>query len=259
MSKPPQSFSFWCFTGKGVGDRELLELARGLGYAAVELIDESLWPLARDAGLAIASVGGHDGIAHGMNRPENAARIEREVRANLEKAVEWGIPNLICFSGNREGLDDATGLANCAEQLARLAPHAEAAGVTLILEVLNSKVDHADYMADKIGWGAELVERVGSPRVKLLCDLYHTQIMEGDLIRTIGKHHPHIAHYHTAGNPGRGPLDQRQEINYPAVLRAIQATGYRGYIGHELLPPGDPVAALRDAFALTETSLSVPG
>jgi len=250
----PQSFSFWCFTGKGTDDKTLLNAAREIGYDAVELIDESLWPLAREAGLKIASTGGHASIADGMNRTENHERIEREVHANLAKAVEWNIPVLICFSGNRAGMDDATGLRHCAEVLKRLAPAAEDAGVTLALELLNSKKDHADYMADHTAWGVELCEAVGSGAVKLLYDIYHMHVMEGDIIRTVRESHGHFGHYHTAGNPGRGPMDGDQEINYPPIYRAIAETGYRGHIGHEFLPKGDPVEELRTAFRQCEAS-----
>jgi hydroxypyruvate isomerase len=242
-----QSFSWWCFQGSGVEPGELLAGAARIGYAGVELIDESLWPMARDAGLAVVAVNGHGTIESGFNRRENSARIEAELRTNLGKAQEWKIPVLICFSGRRDGLSDEAGLEVCAGTLARVAPHAEAAGVTLALELLNSRVDHADYQGDRTAWGVALCERVGSPAVKLLYDVYHMQIMEGDLIRTIEKHHPHIAHYHTAGNPGRGPMSDDQEIQYPAIYRAILKTGYTGYVGHEFLPRLNPLIELETA------------
>jgi hydroxypyruvate isomerase len=156
---------------------------------------------------------------------------------------------LICFSGNRHGLDDATGAEITAETLSAVAPMAEAAGVTLVLELLNSKVDHPDYQCDHTAWGVQVVKAVNSPRVKLLYDIYHMQVMEGDIIRTIQENHPHIAHYHTAGNPGRHELDANQELNYRAIVQAIIATGYTGYLGQEFVPLGDPVAGLRSAFA----------
>ncbi len=159
------------------------------------------------------------------------------------------IPNLLCFSGNRNGLDDEVGAEITAAGLARIAPAAEEAGVTLVLELLNSKVDHPDYQADHTAWGVQVCRAVGSPRVKLLYDIYHMQIMEGDIIRTIQAVHPFIGLYHTAGNPGRNDLDDEQELNYAAILRAIRATGYTGYISHEFIPKGDPAAALRTTFA----------
>ena len=166
----------------------------------------------------------------------------------LAKAGTWPFPVLICFSGCRRGLSDEAGLEQCAKTLRRLAPRAEEAGVVLAMELLNSKVDHADYQCDHTAWGIELCRRVGSPVVKLLYDIYHMQIMEGDLVHTIRDGHEFFAHYHTAGNPGRGQPDETQEINYPAVYRAIAETGYAGIISHEFLPKGDPLAALEKAY-----------
>jgi hydroxypyruvate isomerase len=155
---------------------------------------------------------------------------------------------LICFSGRRNGLDDETGLAACAETLGRVLPAAEQAGVKLAMELLNSKVDHRDYQCDHSAWGVQLCERVGLPAFGLLYDIYHMQVMEGDLIRTIGRDHRHFVHYHTAGNPGRGLMNAGQEIQYPPIYRAIAATGYTGLIGHEFIPQGDPLVELRAAF-----------
>ena len=243
-----QSFSFWCVANRGYEPGALLAGAAKIGYAAVDLIDESLWPLVRKAGLELAAVNGHGTIDEGLNREENFPRIEREILSNLAKAREWKFSALICFSGSRRGLSDEAGLDQCAKSLKRLAPAAEDAGVTLAVELLNSKVDHPDYQCDHSAWGIELCRRVGSPAVKLLYDIYHMQIMEGDLIRTIREGHGFFAHYHTAGNPGRGQPDETQEIYYPAVYRAIAATGHTGYLAHEFLPKGDPLAALERAY-----------
>jgi hydroxypyruvate isomerase len=243
-----QSFSYWCVANRGWEPEALFAGAAKIGYAAVELLDESLWPLARKAGLAISAEGGHRTIDDGLNREENFPRIENEIRDSLAKAREWNIPSLICFSGARRGLSDEAGLEQCAKSLQRLAPMAEKAGVVLIVELLNSKVDHPDYQCDRSAWGIELCRRVDSPAVKLLYDIYHMQIMEGDLVRTIREGNAHFAHYHTAGNPGRGQPDETQEINYPAVYRAIAETGYSGYIGHEFIPKGDPLDALEKAY-----------
>jgi hydroxypyruvate isomerase len=243
-----QSFSYWCVANRGLEPETLLAGAAKIGFAGVELIDEALWPLARKAGLKIVSTGGHGTIDDGLNREENFPRIERELRDNLAKAKQWEIPVLIGFSGARRGLSDEAGLEQCARSLKRLAPLVEDAGVVLAVELLNSKVDHADYQCDRTTWGIELCKRVGSPAVKLLYDIYHMQIMEGDLIRTILDGHAYFAHYHTAGNPGRGQPDASQEINYPAVYRAIAETGYAGYIAHEFIPQGDPLAALETAY-----------
>jgi hydroxypyruvate isomerase len=245
-----QSLAWWCYARGDMAPERLVRAAVDIGYDAVELVGQEHWPLVRDHGLAIASIGGHRSLSDGLNRRENHARIEGEIQANLKLAVDWGIPNLIVFSGNRAGLDDERGLENTAEGLWRLAPLAEQAGVTLVLEVLNSKVDHPDYQCDHTLWGVRAVEAVGSPRVKLLYDIYHMQIMEGDLIRTVQQYHPHFAHYHTAGNPGRRELDDTQEIHHPPIFRAIRDTSYGGYIGHEFIPIRDPIAGLREAFEM---------
>jgi hydroxypyruvate isomerase len=216
-----QSFSYWCVTDRGYEPAALLAGAAKIGYTGVDLIDESLWPLVRKAGLELAAVNGHGTIDDGLNREENFPRIEKEIRAQLAKAKEWKFSALICFSGQRRGLSDEAGLEQCAKSLKRLAPLAEDAGVVLA---------------------------VGSPAVKLLYDIYHMQIMEGDLIRNIREEHGYFAHYHTAGNPGRGQPDETQEIYYPAVYRAIAETGYNGYIAHEFIPKGDPLAAFEKAY-----------
>ena len=184
-----------------------------------------------------------------LNRPENQDRIEAELRAAIHKAAANGIPALITFSGDRNLLADDRGIEICAEGLSRVLPDAEEYGVTLCMELLNSRVNHPDYQCDHTPWGVRLCEAVGSPRCRLLYDIYHMQIMEGDLIRTIRDNIAFIGHFHTAGNPGRHNLDENQEIHYPAVMRAIAATDYAGYVGHEFGPVGDAVAAMRQAFA----------
>ncbi len=235
--------------------QDLLRQAAEIGYAGVDLIDESLWGMAKSFGLTITAIGGHGTIDQGLNRRENARRIEEEMRINIRKAEQWKIPNLICFSGQREGQGDDEGSLICAETLSRLAPMAVDTGVTLVMELLNSKVDHRDYQCDRTAWGVRLCERVDSPAFRLLYDIYHMQIMEGDIIRTLGQYHAWFAHYHTAGNPGRGQPDETQELNYPAIYRAIEATGYRGYVSHEFLPSGDPIDGLKRAFTSASQAL----
>jgi len=248
-----QSFSWWCFANRGVEDRALLRAAKDMGYVAVELIGEEMFPLVRDMGLVIASHGGHRLEAEGLNDPAFHDRIEGDILRQLEVAKKFEIPNLIVFSGERRpGLSDEEGIENSAMGLRRVARAAEDAGVNLVIELLNSKVDHHGYMCDTTAWGVAVCELVASPRVKLLYDIYHMQIMEGDIIRTIQRDHAHFAHYHTAGNPGRRDMDDTQELNYPPIFRAIEATGYEGYVGHEFVPKGDPVVALRAAFDLTK-------
>jgi hydroxypyruvate isomerase len=248
MNAIKQSISWWCFPD--MQPEALLKAAVEIGYSAVELVGQEHWGRIKDHGLSIAAVSGHASITNGLNRRENRARILGELERNLALAVEWGIPNLICFSGNREGLVDEAGAEITAEALRAAAPLAEQAGVTLVLELLNSKVDHPDYQCDYTPWGVRVCQMVHSPRVKLLYDIYHMQIMEGDVIRTIRAHHAWFGHYHTAGVPGRNEINETQELYYPAIVRAILATGYTGYLGQEFLPTGDPVAALRQAYDL---------
>jgi hydroxypyruvate isomerase len=239
---------WWCFVRGEMTPERFVRAAAEIGYDGIEIVAPSYWQLVKNYGLAIASVVGHASLVDGLNRRQNHARIAEELRANLEQAARWGIRNLICFSGNRNGLGDAAGAEITAEGLRSVAKAAEDAGVNLVLELLNSKVDHKDYQCDRTAWGVQICQMVGSPRVKLLYDIYHMQIMEGDIIRTIRDSHAYFGHYHTAGNPGRGELDATQELNYPAIIQAIHATGYSGYVGQEFIPKGDPIAALRDAF-----------
>jgi hydroxypyruvate isomerase len=245
-----QSICWWCFVPNLLTPEVLLRTAADIGYEAVELVDPPDWALVKNHGLKIASIKGHSSIEQGLNRRENRAHITRELQANIQLAAQWGIPNLICFSGNRAGVDDQTGAEMTAENLRPLAKMAEDAGVTLAIELLNSKVDHPDYQCDKTAWGVKVCQMVDSPRVRLLYDIYHMQIMEGDVIRTIQDNARYFAHYHTAGNPGRHEIDDTQELNYRAIMRAIAATGYTGYIGQEFIPVGDPAAGLKAAFDL---------
>jgi hydroxypyruvate isomerase len=244
-----QDICWWCYQGRVEPKRLITEAAR-IGYAGFELVPEPLWDEVRAAGLRIVTHGGHGTIENGMNDPRHHSRIEDEIRANIDKAVKYDIPILICFSGNRRGRPDEEGIENTVQLLKRVAPYAEQKGVTLAIELLNSKVDHRDYQFDRMSWGVKVVELVNSPRVKILYDIYHAQIMEGDLIRTIRTYADKIAHFHTAGNPGRNEIDETQEINYRAVMRAIKETGYTGFIGQEFIPKGDPILALRRAFEI---------
>jgi hydroxypyruvate isomerase len=256
MNSFRQAFAWWCYSNKGVGAEALLAGAANIGYKGVDLIEEALWPVARNHGLAIAAIGGHTTLSEGLNRADQAARIEKELRENIAKAHEWKIPVLICFSGNRHGATDEEGIDECAKQLSKIAPEAASAGVVLAMELLNSKVDHQGYQCDHTAWGVELCRRVNSPAVKLLYDIYHMQIMEGDIIRTIRADHDYFAHYHTAGNPGRGPNDETQEIYYPPIYRAIAKTGYTGYVAHEFSPSGDPLEGLKKAYDDTLAALA---
>ena len=247
MAKIRQSLAWWALANK-MGADTLIAESKRIGYEGVEMAPPDLWPQITDGGLKIITMGGHQSLSDGLNRRENHDRIEREINANLELAVKWQITALIVFSGNRKGLPDAAGIEHTAEGLKRVSKAAEQAGVTLVLELLNSKVNHPDYQCDHTAWGVDVCKLVGSPRVKLLYDIYHMQIMEGDIIRTLRDNIAHIGHFHTAGNPGRNELDENQELYYPAICRAISAADYDGYVGQEFTPKGDAVAALEQAY-----------
>jgi hydroxypyruvate isomerase len=248
MSTVSQSIGWWCFVPQKLTPEQFVSSAAEAGFTALDLVPPEYWSLVTDRGLAISSIQGHLPLEVGLNRVDQHERIEKEVRAAITNAQRLKIPNVICFSGNRAGLDDAEGIKVTVAGLRKLAPLAEEAGVTLVLELLNSKVDHPDYQADHSGWGVEVCQAVASSSVKLLYDIYHMQIMEGDVIRTIRSIHPLIGFYHTAGNPGRNDLDEAQELNYAPILKAIKDTGYTGYIAHEFIPKADPVVALRTVF-----------
>jgi hydroxypyruvate isomerase len=257
MARIKQSFCLGCFYRDGMDVAKLLADAKKIGYAAVEIWDrldepvsfEDFVKMAADAGLVIASTNGQHGtLRKGFNDPANHGRLVDEVSASIEAAAENKIPNLTVFSGNREGRDDARGIEACVTGLKRVAKLAESKGVNLNMELLNSKRNHPDYQCDHTAWGAKVVAGAASPRVKLLYDIYHMQIMEGDVIATIREHIAHIGHFHTAGNPGRGPLDDKQELYYPAICRAIADAGYRGYVAHEFEGKGDPAKLLEAAY-----------
>jgi hydroxypyruvate isomerase len=226
------------------------------GLAAIELWGrqddfEQVVQLAKQHGLAVASMIGHASLSDGLNKRSNHDRIEAELRTSIELAAHHGIPGLICLSGNRQPYQtELEAIEAVADGLGRTAAYAEKHGVNLNLELLNSKVDHPGYQCDHTAWGMAVCERVGNPRVKLLYDIYHMQIMEGDVIRTIREHIQWIGHFHTAGNPGRRDMDDTQELNYTAICKAIAEAGYSLYLGHEFTPKGDPIAALRHAFAI---------
>ncbi|HMN95902.1 MAG TPA: TIM barrel protein [Phycisphaerales bacterium] len=243
-----QSICRWCYGGMPL--EALCALATSIGYGSIELLGEAEWPVVAAQGLSCAVANGPTTIARGFNRPAHHDDAVREGERLLPLVAAAKIPQMIVFSGNRDGMSDAEGLRHCAAGLRRLTPLAESLGVTLVMELLNSKVDHRDYMADRTAWGVALVEEVGSLRFRLLYDIYHMQIMEGDVIRTIRDSAHAIAHYHTGGVPGRREIDGSQELNYPAICRAIVETGFTGYLGQEFIPSRDPQASLREAFEI---------
>lgn len=242
-----QDICWWCMARPGVDPKQLIKETKAAGYAGIELVGREWWDAIKAEGLHVVTIAGHGTIADGLNRKENHSRIEDEIRRNLDLAAQYGIRVLICFSGNRRGMSDEEGIENTAEGLHRVAKAAEEKGVTLALEMLNSKVDHKDYHADHTAWALEVCKRVNSPRVRMLYDIYHMQIMEGDVIRTIRNNFQWIAHFHTAGVPGRRDLDDAQELNYRAIMKAIADLGYTGFVGQEFIPKADVFAAIRHA------------
>ncbi|MCC7490771.1 MAG: TIM barrel protein [Fimbriimonadaceae bacterium] len=258
MGRINQAFTCGPFAQGGkVPMAELFATAAAIGFKGVDLsgpydINEVVVEAPKH-GLQVVAIGGHQSLRDGLNKLDNHDRIEAELREKIAFAADHNVRNLICFPGNRNGLDDYRGLLNTAEGLKRVAELAEQKGVNLVVELLNSKVNHPDYQADRTLWGVVMCELVGSPRVGLLYDIYHMQIMEGDLIRNIRDWGKYFLHYHTAGNPGRNDLDDQQEIYYPAVMRAIADTGYDGFVGHEFSPKGeDKIASLRQAFEVCD-------
>ena len=247
------SVTRWPFAKLSVD--ELARAAKRLGLQSVELLEPDEWATLKPHGLTWAVGYAPAGdprtrLTVGWNREANHAWLIPGYEKGLALAAAAGVPQVICFSGNRDGLSDAAGLDACAKGLRQLMPTAERLGVTVIMELLNSKVDHKDYQCDRTPWGAALVDRVGSTRFKLLYDIYHMQIMEGDVIRTIRDHKEHIGHYHTAGVPGRHELDATQELQYPAIMRAIAGTGFTGYVAQEFIPTRDPLTSLAEAVRL---------
>ena len=253
QQQPPrlkQSVSRWCYGRIPLED--LCAAAKQFGYKSVELLSENDWPTPAKFGLTCAMANGFGTIPVGFNRPDNHDKLVADGERLIPLAAAAGVPNIVCFSGNRAGLSDGEGIANCIAGFRRLMPTAERHGVTLCLELLNSKVDHKDYQCDHTAWGVEVVKGVNSPRLKLLYDIYHMQIMEGDVIRTIRDNFAHIAHFHTGGVPGRNEIDGSQELNYRRVMTAIADLGFTGFVGQEFVPKRDPLNSLKEAYAICD-------
>ncbi len=246
-----QSVSRWCY--ESIPSRKFYGAVADMGLTAVDLLEEPEWNAVREFGLVCSmGYGGGVTIENGLNVRSNHEAIVSALTASIPRAAKLGVPNLITFFGNRRGMPEAEAMRNCVDALARLKPVAEDHGVTICVELLNSKVDHADYQGDRSAFGVAVVKAVGSPRVKLLYDIYHMQIMEGDVIRTIRREQEWIAHYHTGGVPGRHELDETQELNWRAVCTAIADTGFSGFLAHEFVPSRDPLTSLRQAVALCD-------
>ena len=246
-----QSVSRWCY--KDIPLDTLCEYAAKIGCKAIDLLRPEEYEVPGRHGLVCAmAYAGSDDIGSALNRVENHAKIEEGFRKNIPLAAKASIPNVITFSGNRNGMSDEEGARNTIAGLNRLKKIAEDNGVVICLELLNSKVDHKDYMCDHTAWGVNVVQQVNSPNVKLLYDIYHMQIMEGDLVRTITNNIQWIAHFHTGGVPGRHELDGTQEVQWDGVMRGIAATGFKGYVAHEFVPTRDPLTSLREAVDLCD-------
>lgn len=244
-----QSVSQWCF-GKWSLD-ELCQVSKKLGLKAIDLLGPGDFATVKKYGLVVSMVNSHsltDGLADKKFHEACLAKL----RETIDATSAAGFPNVVSFSGNRRGIPDDVGIANSVEALKKIAGYAEQKKVTICLEYLNSKVNHKDYMFDNIRWGVEVCKRVGSERVKILYDIYHAQIMEGDIIRTIQTYKDYMGHYHTGGNPGRNEIDDTQELYYPAIMRAIAETGFQGYVAHEFVPKGDPLASLTYAARICD-------
>jgi hydroxypyruvate isomerase len=245
-----QSVCRWCYSKIPIEDFAR-ECAR-LGLKSVDLAQPAEWPVIKKYNLIPTMIGGGTTIPDGFNRKENHEGIEQRFRESVRNAVEFGAPSIIVFSGNRKGMSDEEGLENCLIGLKKVMPMAEDKGLLVCMELLNSKVNHKDYMCDYTKWGVELAKRVGSPQFKLLYDIYHMQIMEGDVIRTLRDNAQYIGHLHTGGNPGRNEIDETQELNYKAITRASIEMGFTGYMAHEFIPKRDPLTSLAEAVELCD-------
>ena len=244
-----QSVSRWCFSK--IPDKEFYKACAEMGIKGVDLVGPKQWPAIKEFGLAPTSTGAHS-LTKGLNHKENHAECLAGIRKTIEDVSAAGYQNVVVFSGNRDGISEDEGAKNCVEALKQVAGLAEEKKVTLIMELLNSKRNHKDYQCDHTAWGVGVCKAVGSPRVKLLYDIYHMQIMEGDIIDTIRENLPYIGHVHTGGVPGRNEIDETQEIFYPAIMRALVALKYDGWVAHEFIPKRDPLTSLKQAVAICD-------
>ncbi len=233
---------------------DLCEHVKKIGFSAIDLVGPKDWETLKKHNIFSSMCNGADlGIPNGWNDKQYHEKLIKNYTDNIELVAKAGYKNLICFSGNKKGMDNETGLKNCTEGLKQIMAHAEKKGVIIQMELLNSRVDHKDYMCDRSAWGIELSKRVGSENFKLLYDIYHMQIDEGDVIRTIQNNYNHFGHYHTGGVPGRNEIDDSQELFYPAIMKAIKETGYKGYVAQEFIPKKqDKIASLKAAVELCD-------
>lgn len=246
------SVCYWCYNT--IPFETFLQHLNELGIKAIDLVGPEDWPIMKKYNIHASMCWGAGlGITEGWNDPQYHDELIKSYTEVIPQVAEAGYTNLICFSGNRRGMDDATGLKNCVAGLEKILPLAEEHGVVLQMELLNSKVNHADYMCDHTDWGVELCKELGTDHFKLLYDIYHMQIMEGDIIRNIRDYHQYIGHYHTGGNPGRHEIDETQELFYPAIMKAILETGYKGHVAQEFIPSWeDKIAALKQGVTICD-------
>ena len=245
-----QAVSRWCYGKMSLED--LCKNAAAMGIRGIDLLPVEEAEVPKKYGLVCSLANGPGGINAGWNRVENHDELMAKSEQLLPRIAATGTPSVVMFSGNREGLADDVGLENCVKGFKRVAPVAEKAGITIVIELLNSKRDHKDYQCDRTAWGAEIVKRVGSERVKLLYDVYHMQIMEGDVVATIREFGSCIGHYHTGGVPGRNEIDETQELYYPRICQAILESGFKGFVAHEFIPKRDPMESLRQAVSICD-------
>lgn len=244
-----QSVCKWCYKWSPM--EEFAANAAKIGLKGMDLIDPKDWAILKKHGL-VCSMSKSHGIGKGLNRIANHEECLSKIRKSIEETSEAGFPNVICFSGKREGMDDDEGLKNCVTALKQVVSLAEKKNVTICMELLNSKRNHKDYMCDRTHWGVELAKQVGSDNFKLLYDIYHMQVQEGDVIATIKESADYIGHYHTAGVPGRHEIDDSQELYYPAIMKAILKTGYKGYVAQEFTPKGKQLDTLAEAVRICD-------
>ena len=244
-----QSVSRWCFGAWSLD--QLCEVSKKLGIKAIDLLGPGDFATVKKHGLVCSLVNSHS-LTNGLAEPKYHEQCLAQLREAIDATSDAGFPNVVAFPGNRRGMPDNVGVENTVAALKQIVGHAEQKKVTICLEYLNSKVNHKDYMFDNMAWGAEVCKRVGSERVKVLYDIYHAQIMEGDIIRTIRDNKDYIGHYHTGGNPGRNEIDDTQELYYPAIMRAIAETGFTGYVAHEFVPKRDPLQSLTYAVRICD-------
>lgn len=234
---------------------ELCMAVKKIGFSAIDLVGPKDWPTLKQHGIlsSMCYTSGENSLTEGWNKTSNHSRLMKDFNEVIPLMVKEGYKNVICFSGSRNGMDDETGFKNCVEGLKKILPLAEKSGITIQMELLNSKVDHKDYMCDRTPWGVELCKRLGSENFKLLYDIYHMQIDEGDVIRTIKDNHQYIGHYHTGGVPGRHEINESQELYYPAIMKAILETGFKDYVAQEFIPAKEnKTASLEEAIKICD-------